>query len=54
MLRANKKNTNSKFRHDKDKFSMEAGREIGVDLSNANITTAKIIYAYELGLKDRI
>ncbi|AGY75734.1 MULTISPECIES: hypothetical protein [Clostridium] len=43
-----------KFKHSNDKFNMEAARELGIDFPNFNQTTSKIIYAYELGLNDRL
>ncbi|WP_175413055.1 hypothetical protein [Clostridium sp. AWRP] len=50
----NNKTPYIKFKHSNDKFNMEAARELGIDFPNFNQTTSKIIYAYELGLNDRL
>jgi len=54
MQNKNTKNPSANFKHGNDKFSTEVAKEIGIDLSNANVSTAKIIYAYELGLMNRL
>lgn len=56
MKKACNKNQNTQFKHANDKFNMEVARELKVDMSNrdSNFTTTKIIYAYELGLRDTL
>lgn len=54
MTSKNSKTSGIKFKHTNGKFSMEAAKELGVNLSNTNFTTTKIIYAYELGLNDKL
>lgn len=56
MVKKNCKSQNAEFNHGNDKFDMEAAKELGINMSNkeSNFTTAKIINAYELGLRDRI
>lgn len=56
MLNKNNKTSSAEFKHDNDNFNMEAAKELGIDLSNSNtnLTTAKILYAYELGLKNKL
>ncbi|MDV3428119.1 MAG: hypothetical protein LIR50_14055 [Bacillota bacterium] len=55
MVNIKDKNPGIEFKHGNDKFDMEAAQELGIDTSNAaNVTTAKIIYAYELGLKNKL
>lgn len=54
MTNINSKNSGIEFKHGNDKFNMEAAKELGLDLSNDSLVTAKIIYAYELGLKNRL
>lgn len=56
MVKKNSKSQNAEFNHGNDKFDMEAAKELGINMSNkeSNFTTAKIINAYELGLRDRV
>lgn len=54
MANINSKTSGIKFKHTNDKFNTEAAKELGINLSNTNLTTTKIIYAYELGLNDRL
>ncbi|MDP4178528.1 MAG: hypothetical protein Q8900_09345 [Bacillota bacterium] len=55
MFSINSKTSKIKFKNPKDKFSVEAAKEIGINISDTNnLTTAKILYAYELGLKGKI
>lgn len=55
MASKNAKNSGIKFKHGNDKFGAEAAEELGIPVSNnSNFTTAKILYAYELGLNDRL
>ena len=50
----NDKAPHVKFNHSNDKFNMETARELGIDFPGFNQTTSKILYAYELGLKNRL
>lgn len=54
MLKIKNKNTGSELKKANDKFNMEAGKEIGVHWLNDDFPTKKIIYGYELGLKNKL
>lgn len=54
MTETNKKNESTNFKHTNDKFNVEAAQELGIPLPNTNLPTAKIIYAYELGLNNKL
>lgn len=55
MQNKNNKKPSIEFKHTGDKFSMEAAEELRIpNLSDGNLTTAKILYAYELGLKNKL
>lgn len=54
MLKIKNKNTGSELKNANNKFNMEAGKEIGVHWLNDDYSTEKIIYAYELGLKNKL
>lgn len=49
------KDSNIDFKHANDKFNIEAAKDVGVPVSNnSNLSTTKIIYGYELGLKNKL
>lgn len=50
----NDKSSSIKFKHANDNFDAEAAKELGIDPHTSNVTTAKIIYAYELGLNNKL
>lgn len=55
MFNKNSKKSGIEFNHGNESFSAEAAKDLGVDLSDKNnLTTTKILYAYELGLDDRL
>ena len=55
MFNKNSKNPGIEYKHGNDRFSVEAAKDLGIDLSNKNnLTTTKILYAYELGLDNRL
>lgn len=55
MQNKNRKPSSIEFKHSKDNFTMEAAQELGIpNLSEGNLTTVKIRYAYELGLNGKL
>ncbi|MFA6940330.1 MAG: hypothetical protein WCQ54_05015 [Clostridiaceae bacterium] len=54
MPKIKNKNTSSEPKNAKDKLNMEAAKELGIDSSNDDSTTEKIIDAYDLSLKNKL